>query len=205
MYAVFDLYGQVSRITISRFGESMLLSAQMMLMMDSFSGFAISNESTHKFHPICGTNVMLQSSNAFATRICGFDNGLVFSTAPLEFDEPFEVRIMEVREKWAGSLSIGVTSFSPVVVNDSNNIPSKIHEIREPTWYICGSKVYMNGEIIKDNYCINLNLLSAGDRVGVWICADMSLKMSVNGQEMDVAAYNMPTVSLTFTFVCNVA
>jgi hypothetical protein len=61
-------------------------------------------------------------------------------------------------------------------------LPTKMNGLNSDTWYIKGSAVYKNQTVIKENYCVNVNRLCAGDRVGVKINSSRSLKFYINGK-----------------------
>lgn len=42
-----------------------------------------------------------------------FNNGVVLTSRPLRVNELFEVRLDKMVSKWAGSIEIGVTTYSP--------------------------------------------------------------------------------------------
>lgn len=57
-----------------------------------------------------------------------------------------------------------------------------------------GSSVFKNQYMLKQNYCVNLNRLCLGDRVGLRITQDKSMRITINGEDMGVAAINLPKV-----------
>jgi len=86
--------------------------------------------------------------------------------------------------KWAGALMVGVTSLNITDDYPASHIPLKLSAICADTWFVKGSSVYKNCHLIKDNYCVNLNRLCVGDRIGVKICSNRSLKFYINGKEI---------------------
>lgn len=92
-----------------------------------------------------------------------------------------KVRISDVNTKWAGTLMMGVTTLPITDDYPNSHIPNKLSAICGNTWYIKESSVYKNQHLVKDNYCANLNRLIVGDRVGVKICPDRTLRFLING------------------------
>lgn len=86
VFAVIDLYGQCAQVSITRVGDVSLVSSQA---VDSLS-FPF-NDTSHRFSVCCGKNIVLKNNNLTATRIRHYNNALIFSSAPLDFDETFEV------------------------------------------------------------------------------------------------------------------
>jgi neuralized-like protein 4 len=86
VFAVIDLYGQCSQVSITRVGDVSLVSSQA---IDSLS-FPF-NDTSHRFSTCCGKNITLKNNNLTACRVRHYSNALVFSSAPLDFDETFEV------------------------------------------------------------------------------------------------------------------
>lgn len=57
-----------------------------------------------------------------------------------------------------------------------------------------------NSTVLKVNYCPSLEWLVTGNRVGVRLDGDGNLHFLLNGEDMGVAATNLPKVG-----VCNMA
>lgn len=49
----------------------------------------------------------------FSSALEDFNNGVVLTNRPLRANELFEVRLDKMVSKWAGSIEIGVTTYSP--------------------------------------------------------------------------------------------
>ena len=80
----------------------------------------------------------------------------------------------------------------------SSHLPHSVCSICADTWFISGSQVRKNNTLLKENYCVNLNRLSIGDRVGIRVTSDRVLKLFINGESAGSAAYNLPKVCLFF-------
>ncbi len=78
----------------------------------------------------------------------------------------------------------------------SAHIPHTVATISADTWYISGSQVRKNNSLLKENYSVNLNRLSVGDRVGIRVTSDRILKLFINGESAGPAAFNLPKVGV---------
>lgn len=68
----------------------------------------------HRLSCQCGRAITILDEGRSAKRDeKDFENGLVFSADPLQSGEVFEIRIEAIAERWAGSLSIGLSLFCP--------------------------------------------------------------------------------------------
>lgn len=69
-----------------------------------------------------------------ATRVTSHDHGLVFSNFSLELDKLYEITITKWSEKYAGSLSVGVTTIMP----EKTVLPPTISRLKPDVWYVTG-------------------------------------------------------------------
>lgn len=88
--------------------------------LDALNSVAASAEQArhqHRLSTYCGRAITLLDNGRTAKRDDKeYENSLVFSAAPLQPDETFEIRIEAISQRWAGSLSIGLALFlSPTV------------------------------------------------------------------------------------------
>lgn len=147
----------------------------------------------HQFHTCCGKNVVLRNNSKVACRSAGFSHALVFSAAPLELEELFEVQVEQVSSVWAGTLVLGLTTFAP-----EPGVPLPSSALRLPgghqSWLLVGSRVFRNGLLLRDGYGPSLHRLSAGERIGVQHCFDGTLRIHLNGEDLGPAASNLPKV-----------
>ncbi|XP_075745116.1 neuralized E3 ubiquitin protein ligase 4 isoform X3 [Rhipicephalus microplus] len=146
----------------------------------------------HQFNTCCGKNVVLRNNNKVACRSAGFNHALVFSAAPLELEELFEVQVEQVSTVWAGALVLGLTTLAP-----EPGVPLPPTALRLPghqSWLLVGSRVFHNGTLLRDNYGPSLHRLSAGERIGVQHCFDGTLRVHLNGEDLGPAASNLPKV-----------
>lgn len=95
--------------------------------------------------------------------------------------------------QWAGSLRIGVTSLDVATALPAN-LAASITDMTSDTWFIAGSQVRRNNTILKLHFCPSLDWLLPGDRVGLLLSADLSLRLLVNSEDMGVAVTALPKV-----------
>ncbi|KAK3603483.1 hypothetical protein CHS0354_030324 [Potamilus streckersoni] len=151
------------------------------------------NEVTHRFSQCAGKNVLIKNNGCMATRVRNFNHGLVFSSDPLKKDEIFEVRVEQLSHQWSGSLRIGLTSMAISDTTPVSLIPlSSIDLTLKTTWIVTGSEVKRSGVVIKENYAASLERLEAGTRVGVQRSHDGTMHIYINGEDMGIAASNIP-------------
>ncbi|XP_075541254.1 neuralized E3 ubiquitin protein ligase 4 isoform X3 [Dermacentor variabilis] len=197
VWAVIDLYGQCAQVSIvpqQRISPPAALPAKVASPEVTRASItpAHSVSVNHQFNTCCGKNVVLRNNNKVACRSAGFNNALVFSAAPLELEELFEVQVEQVSSVWAGALVLGLTTFAP-----EPGVPLPPTALRLPghqSWLLVGSRVFHNGTLLRDNYGPSLHRLSAGERIGVQHCFDGTLRVHLNGEDLGPAASNLPKV-----------
>lgn len=74
-----------------------------------------------------------------ATRDQGHEYGIVFSKMPLKTDRLFEVRLTKWSAKYAGYISIGVTT-SRI---ERNLVPSSVSLLTPDIWYLLGKYFFV--------------------------------------------------------------
>lgn len=92
--------------------------------------------------------------------------------------------------------SLNITDDFPV-----NRIPNRIVGLNADTWYVKGSTVFKNQHMLRQNYCVNLNRMCLGDRAGIRVCHDKCLRVTINGEDMGIAAYNIPKVRAVYLHI----
>uniref|UniRef100_A0A8D0HP83 Neuralized E3 ubiquitin protein ligase 4 n=1 Tax=Sphenodon punctatus TaxID=8508 RepID=A0A8D0HP83_SPHPU len=138
----------------------------------------------------CGKNVAFQDDRCRAVRVAGYCHGIVFSMKELKAEEIFEVKIDELDEKWSGSVHVGLTTLLPLDAPYTvTGLPASVLELRSKvTWLVAGSEVRRNGILQKQNYGCSLERLGVGSRVGVKRCADDTMHILIDGEDMGPAA-----------------
>ena len=129
----------------------------------------------------------LKNGSRVAVRTDSYNQGLVFSSRPLLQKELFEVTILRLDAKWSSSLMLGVTSQSPERIHP----PVTGLILKKGAYVIAGCSVYHNGLKISDQFGPNLDLLQAGQKVGISIVGD-ELHLFVNNIDQ-VRVYSLMT------------
>lgn len=194
LYAVIDLYGQCAQVTITSGSSSIptdnnVTSAEM----DQSLALPVNTEVCHRFSQCCGKNVVIKQNGSIASRTRNFKNALVFSSDPLRYDELFEVKIEQLSPLWSGSLQLGLTTLSVTDSTVHTLLPESIEDLTsKATWVVSGSDVKKNGTVIRENYVPSLDRLQVGNHIGVKRCSDATMHICINGEDMGVAASNIP-------------
>ncbi|XP_041377381.1 neuralized-like protein 4 [Gigantopelta aegis] len=194
VYAVIDLYGQCAQVTITG-GSSLLPSDNHLLTGETeFSLSSPGNsEVTHRFSNCCGKNIVIKNNGSSASRIRNFNHGVVFSSEPLKHDELFEVKVEQISKQWSGSMHIGLTTMAISDCTPVSQVPSLAEELTSKiTWIVSGSEVKKCGVTIKENYAPSLERLEIGNRVGLRRCSDGTMHIYLNGEDLGIAASNIP-------------
>ncbi|XP_074654148.1 neuralized-like protein 4 [Tubulanus polymorphus] len=200
IFAVVDLYGQCAQVSITNGSgiqplSNRLLDEPVLTTIPQIVTPANSELTVHRFSQCCGKHVTLKNTRngCIAQRTQNFNYGIVFSCDPLRADEMFEVQIDRMSQQWSGSLMIGLTSMA---ISDSTpiaNIPASAMEMTtKPIWLVAGTTVLKNGVVINENYVPPLERLDVGDRIGVRRTTNGEMRIHINGEDMGVAATNIP-------------
>ncbi|XP_076236666.1 neuralized E3 ubiquitin protein ligase 4 isoform X2 [Calliopsis andreniformis] len=175
VYPVIELYGQCVQVTIVLPERRDPMTQQYLPSENSTSQQPISviqlqaqAERMHKFHESVGLNIQLNSNRTVATRCREYNNAVLLSESPLENNEIFEIAILEVAREWSGCLKIGIIS------NESGN------------WLTTKNLVPGMGSIPADAWYLT------GDKIGIKRTHEGNLKFYINGEDMGVAASNIP-------------
>ncbi|XP_025081591.1 neuralized-like protein 4 isoform X2 [Pomacea canaliculata] len=199
VYAVVDLYGLCAQVSIT--GGSVIRPADTQVVVttavdtteQSSSPSVLKSGTSHRFSNCCGKNITIKNNGRAACRTRGFSHGVVFSSDPLKYDEVFEVRIDQMAASWSGSLRIGLTTMAISDTTSPAQVPSSADQITSKiTWIVSGTTVQKCGALIKDNYAPALERLQIGTRIGVRHCSDGTMHMCLNGEDLGVAASNIP-------------
>ncbi|XP_028049148.1 neuralized-like protein 4 [Monomorium pharaonis] len=199
VYPVIDLYGQCAQVTIVLPERRDPLTQQYLPSENSISQQPTSviqpqaqTEILHKFHESVGLNIQLNNERTVATRCREYNNAVLLSEAALENNELFEIAIQEVAREWSGCLRIGVLSNETGNWLTSMNLVPGMTSIPNDAWYLTGNEVRHTGFALASNYCTSLDWLRVGDKIGVKRTHEGNLKFYVNGEDMGVAASDVP-------------
>lgn len=149
-------------------------------------------EILHKFHESVGLNIQLNSDRTVATRCREYNNAVLLSEAPLENNELFEIAIQEVAREWSGCLKVGVLRNETGSWLTSMNLVPGMTSIPSEAWYLTGNEVRHMGFALTSNYCTSLDWLRVNDKIGVKRTPEGNLKFYMNGEDMGVAASDIP-------------
>ena len=140
-------------------------------------------ENPLKFNHQTGRFISLSQENKIASKVTpnkNYNNGLVFSAAPLQENQMFEVRIDKKISNWTGSLKIGIIQRLP------NIIPETSYQLKSGSWLLMENKIVENGHRNKSSG-FSLDELQEGDMVGL-MKADQDVSYFVNGEKKGVLA-----------------
>ncbi|XP_043671711.1 neuralized-like protein 4 [Vespula pensylvanica] len=199
VYPVINLYGQCAQVTIVLPERRDPLTQQYIPSENSTSQQPTSviqpqaqTEVLHKFHASVGSNIQLNNEKTVATRRREHTNAVLLSETPLDNNEIFEIAIQETASEWSGCLKIGVISNeSGNWLKPTNRVPD-ITSIPTNAWYLTGNEIRHSGYVLCPNYCPSLEWLCVGDKIGMKRTHDGNLKFYINGEDMGIAASNVP-------------
>ncbi|XP_051170351.1 neuralized-like protein 4 [Leptopilina boulardi] len=199
VYPVIDLYGQCAQVTIVLPERRDTMTQQYLPSENSTSQQPTSviqpqgqTEIMHKFHESVGLNIQLNSERGIATRCREYSNAVLLSDSPLENNELFEISIQEVAREWSGSLRIGVLSHENGNWLTSMNLVPGMTCIPSDSWFLTGNEIRHKGYVLCMNYCPSLDWIRVGDKIGLKRTQEGNLKFYINGEDMGVAASNLP-------------
>ncbi|CAD6237103.1 GSCOCG00002142001-RA-CDS, partial [Cotesia congregata] len=199
VYPVIDLYAQCAQVTIVQPERRDTITQQYLPSENSISQQPTSviqpqapMEITHKFHESVGLNIQLNTDRVIAARCREYNNAVLLSESGLENNELFEIAIQEVAYEWSGSLKIGVVENPNGNWLTSMDLVPGMTSIPVDAWYLTGNEVRYKGNVLSSNYCPSLDWLRVGDKLGVKRSHEGNLKFYINGEDMGVAAVNVP-------------
>ncbi|KAG8221883.1 hypothetical protein J437_LFUL010051 [Ladona fulva] len=106
------------------------------------------------FHPNCGSNIAITNDGQSIVKLKDEEemNGVTLTNRPLYDNEIFEVRLDRKISKFNKAMGIGVTTQNPKTLK----IPRHMNDVKDGTWMIYLSTVYINGTRVKENYIEDL-------------------------------------------------
>lgn len=75
-----------------------------------------------------------------ATRYASYNYGVVFSNFALELGKLYELTVTKWSSKYAGTLSIGITTIKPEKIT----LPPTVSCLKPDVWYLTGKKKGVN-------------------------------------------------------------
>ncbi|XP_043280017.1 neuralized-like protein 4 isoform X2 [Venturia canescens] len=199
VYPVIDLYAQCAQVTIILPERRDTMTQQYVPSENSMSQQPTSvlqpqpqTEIIHKFHQSAGLYLLLNSDRFIAARCKTSNSAILVSELPLENNELIEVSIEEIAPEWSGSLRVGVLSNETGNWFTSMGLVPGMTSIPSEAWYLTGNEVRHKGDVLCSNYCPNLDWLREDDKIGLKRTHEGNLKFYINGEDMGVAATNVP-------------
>lgn len=95
----------------------------------------------------------------------------------------FQISLEQMATLWAGSLTLGVTTL-PISDLLCAHLPSTLSGVVVDTWYLSGNDVYKNGQMILPNYCLSLEWLATGQKIGIKKSCDGTLRFYLEGNDL---------------------
>ncbi|TNM93826.1 hypothetical protein fugu_002002 [Takifugu bimaculatus] len=210
VYAVFDLYGRITAVSI--------VSSSLMEDVESLKAPSLSSESCSEgeedgtpvreaepescalvptvmmFLENHGKNIQLSNQNLTAARVSSYNQGLLVTAQPLARQQLFQFQIDRLNPSWTSSLSLGVIGHSP----DRLNFPSTACGLKRSAWLLQRDSVFHNSLKICENYGPNLDTCPEGTVLGLLVDANSCLHLYVNGMDQGVAAQDIPAPCYPF-------
>ncbi|ESO05690.1 hypothetical protein HELRODRAFT_191354 [Helobdella robusta] len=138
------------------------------------------------FHRSVGKNISLSSDQMTATRTVGNCNGYIFTRRPLEANEKFKIKLLQVNPEVGGSLGFGVTVCDPSQVSHFPDDADLLLD-RQEYWVVI-KNLYKNpvandeisflltktGEVVmfKNNVCLK-TIVHVDPTLSLWIFFDL--------------------------------
>eukprot|EP00117_Sycon_ciliatum_P026465 scpid22351/ scgid3043/ Neuralized-like protein 4 len=147
-----------------------------------------------RFHARTGRYAYLSPDRCSAHRISPdveFNYAVVFGDRPLLPGEMFEVRVDAVVTKWTGALGIGVMVQNPDSMIAS--LPATMGDVTSGTWMLGGNGLSCDGIQCNEEIGASIKTLKVGDRVGVLLTLDNTLRFALNGRDMGASMEGVAT------------
>ncbi|CAB3250158.1 unnamed protein product [Arctia plantaginis] len=188
IYAVVDLYGQCTQVTILQNEERAF----------NYNGCTNSGQFSFKsFSEYCGDNICLMHDYSIAKRLTPDPMAtLVFSSAHLALEEIFEITIAECKSGYAGTFRIGVTDINILNAHVNRSLPPSVSCLPHFTAYIDGRSMKYSKPGTREQdvmtFVPSFEWLRTGDRVGLKKTSDSRVLVYYNSEELDLAFENVP-------------
>ena len=132
-----------------------------------------------KFHNVHGTAITLSGDKQHATRTdTHFCNGIVFGHEPINIGKKYCIELSCITS-WSGAIRIGVTTISPVTVNQ-DDIPK----------YAFPDLMRKEGYWVRS---LNESLVSTGARLTFYVTSVGQLQLFIDGDHKGVLLTKLPT------------
>ncbi|CAK1555013.1 unnamed protein product [Leptosia nina] len=201
IYAVVDLYGQCTQVTILQNEERMFNYNGCPLSDNPFFGLprllATPPPPYWSFSEYYGDNIRLSHEYSVAKRMTLDPTGaLLFSSGHLAVGEIFEIKITQCDDSFAGGFRMGVTDVNILNAHVNRSLPPSIVHLPHYTAYIDGKymKYSKAGSRERDWRAVSPSFewLRPGDRVGLKKSADGRVFVYYNCEQLDTAFEHVP-------------
>ncbi|CAK1588784.1 unnamed protein product [Parnassius mnemosyne] len=201
IYAVVDLYGQCTQVTILQneeraFNYNGCTNSDNSLLSNS-RALSSTPPPYWSFSEYCGENISLLHDYSIARRLTPDPMAaLVFSSAHLAINEMFEIKIVERKYGYAGSFRMGVTDINILNAHVNRSLPPSVAFLPHYTAYIDGKYMCYSKAGSRDHELRSVvpsfEWLRPGDRVGLKKTTDQRVLVYYNCELMDVAFERVP-------------
>ncbi|XP_052746681.1 neuralized-like protein 4 isoform X2 [Bicyclus anynana] len=201
IYAVVDLYGQCTQVTIMQneeraFNYNGCTNSDNSLLSNS-RALASPPPPYWSFSEYCGDNMCLMHDYSIARRLRPDPlAALCFSSAHLAIGEIFEIKIVECKYGYAGSFRMGVTDINILNAHVNRSLPPSVACLPHYTAYIDGKYMRYSkpGTRQQDLKVVvpSFEWLRPGDRVGLKKTTDNRVLVYYNCELLDIAFERVP-------------
>ncbi|XP_026761342.2 neuralized-like protein 4 [Galleria mellonella] len=201
IYAVVDLYGQCTQVTILQneeraFNYNGCTNSDNSLLSNS-RALSSPPPPYWSFSEYSGDNICLMHDYSIARRLTPDPMAaLVFSSAHLALGEIFEIKIVECKYGYAGSFRMGVTDINILNAHVNRSLPPSICYLPHYTAYIDGRymKYSRNSSREQDvrSFVPSFEWLRPGDRIGFKKTNDSRVLVYYNSELLDMVFDKVP-------------
>ncbi|KAM3968620.1 neuralized E3 ubiquitin protein ligase 4 [Aphomia sociella] len=201
IYAVVDLYGQCTQVTILQneeraFNYNGCTNSDNSLLSNS-RALSSPPPPYWSFSEYSGENICLMHDYSIARRLTPDPMAaLVFSSAHLAIGEIFEIKIVECKYGYAGSFRMGVTDINILNAHVNRSLPPSIGYLPHYTAYIDGRcmKYSRAGSREQDvrSFVPSFEWLRPGDRIGFKKTNDSRVLVYYNSEMLDMVFDKVP-------------
>ncbi|XP_039266317.2 neuralized-like protein 4 [Styela clava] len=182
IYAVVDLYGQVSKVTIV---DSLVdWEYSMPVPINDPTGYSLSQQAGLKLNS-ARTHVCIMEDGSLSAHRKNpnhfFDGSVIVMDKKLTVGEVCEFEINEIVPYWSGSFELGVTSNI-----DLHSFPSSLVDMEKNIFVWTGRSLFENGQLVKDNFAYDTENLKSGSRIGIMLNENGDLQAFYDGLDIGV-------------------
>lgn len=213
VYAVVDLYGQCSKVnilpmgmagqggpggdcSISRAPYATSENSQSIQAASVINPGGLTIGTRHRFSHVTSGDVSLTDNQTVAvTQGEAWSQGLAFSSNVLEVGEHMEIRVTRMNLKNAGCLKVGVTDLNLNDCRLTKNLPSLVRQLPGNNYFVSGDGVWFNKTLL-NRALASLEWLRSGDTLTIELTSSRTVRMLINGEDMNVQFTNVDSRDL---------